>query len=126
MEEKTFQKFVEMAAKWGYRVYKTSPETALIVGKFEPEEIVEPEDDFISNSSIKFEEPKDTSAYEQAFTIVYQDRAGKIKCNSCKNIFYLTKDMIDCPYCAKRIDKIISHQHEWFEEPDYTIRERVE
>lgn len=103
MEEKTFQKFVEMAAKWGYRVYKTSPETALIVGEFEPEEIVEPEDDFISSSSIKFEEPDYTNQIKTTQLIDIGD--GNMQCATCGYIYYGTPRSISCIGCGKFFSK---------------------
>ena len=92
MEDKTFEKFIEYAKQFGYRVYKTSPETALVVGNFEIEEPIE--------------EP---NTYETVFTDVYQLRNGKLKCRVCGEIFYPTKETTECPNCFKRIDKIIDN-----------------
>ena len=104
MEEKTFKQFVEFVSeKWGYRVYKTSPETALIVGKFEPEEIVEPEDDFVNNSSIKFEEPDYTNQIKTTQLIDIGD--GKLQCATCGYIYYGTPRSISCIGCGKFFSK---------------------
>jgi rubrerythrin len=39
--DKDFERFVKFAKKFGYTVYKTTPETAIVVGKFETNEIKE-------------------------------------------------------------------------------------
>lgn len=103
MEEKTFEKFVEYAAKYGYRVYKTSPETAIVVGHFEIEEPIE-------------EPADDPSAYEQIFTNIYQLIDDKVKCVTCGEDFYLTKEMTECPNCFRRIDKIINDPYVKYKE----------
>ena len=83
MEGKTFQEFVDMAAEWGYRVYKTSPETALVVGSFLEQPM-----------GYTFKEPDYTNQIKTTQLLDLSD--GQKKCACCGMVY---KDTPWSPFC---------------------------
>lgn len=89
MEEKTFQEFVDYVAEnWGYRVYKTSPETALVVGQFLEQPM-----------GYTFKDPDYTNQIKTTQLIDIGD--GKMQCATCKGIYYGVPRSISCAECGR-------------------------
>ena len=88
MEEKTFEKFVEYAKQqFGYRVYKTSPETALVVGNFKIEEPIEEPDYSNKIKTTQLEDVGDGVKKCAVCGYTYNGTPRSISCIGCGRFF---------------------------------------